>query len=61
MDEAKYQAFCKEIDEVCVKYGYIIDGCGCCGSPYVVDVNSDKKIAEYEMFGKGEGFKHELY
>ena len=27
--------FLRELGELCTKYDVVIEGCGCCGSPYV--------------------------
>jgi hypothetical protein len=29
------EAFQKEYVELCLKHGFEIDGCGCCGSPWI--------------------------
>lgn len=29
--------FLRDYYYLCIKHGYRIDGCGCCGSPYIVD------------------------
>lgn len=36
--EKKLKAFLDDLAEVCNKHGLAIDGCGCCGSPYTIDV-----------------------
>lgn len=30
------EAFEKELVELCLKHGFEIGGCGCCGSPWIV-------------------------
>ena len=32
-------SFLFELSKLSVKYGFIIGGCGCCGSPYITDIN----------------------
>ena len=34
----KYQAFLEDLKKVYEKHGLYIDGCGCCGSPYVEEI-----------------------
>lgn len=41
----RLRSFLADIRDVCASYGYRIGGCGCCGSPWVSDVNS-KMYAE---------------
>lgn len=45
MDEReRLDAFLKELSDLTRKYGFIIGGCGCCGSPWV---ESDKFSADH--------------
>lgn len=34
------EGFLKELTELTHKYGIQIGGCGCCGSPYLLELNS---------------------
>ena len=57
--------FLTEISEVTKKYGFIIGGCGCCGSPYMTKVDgSNTPIYENLHFDKENGNytvqKHEV-
>ena len=33
--------FLEELSELSNKYGFVIGGCGCCGSPWVDEVDGD--------------------
>lgn len=37
MDEEKVKEFLKELTELTNRYEIRIGGCGCCGSPYLVE------------------------
>ena len=52
----KQELFLKELTELTKKYGIYINGCGCCGSPYLTedepeyvdgDLQWDKESQEY--------------
>ena len=56
--EKSIENFLTEISDLTKKYGFIIGGCSCCGSPYITTINSehnpiyenlsfDKKTGEY--------------
>lgn len=38
IDKERAKAFLKEYYKICTKYGYVVDGCGCCDSPFLTDV-----------------------
>lgn len=38
----KVKQFLKEISEVCNRHGLKIGGCGCCGSPFVEKIKSNR-------------------
>ena len=33
--------FLEELSELTNKYGFVIGGCGCCGSPWVDEIDGD--------------------
>lgn len=35
------EAFLRELSELSRKYGIAIDGCGCCGSPWLYDADGE--------------------
>jgi len=45
MDKIRLQMFLAELSELSKKYGMYIQGCGCCGSPWVFD---DKIKHDYD-------------
>ena len=63
MDKAK--EFLKEYEKLCQKYGMGLQGCGCCGSPYLVvynekdertididEVNFEDNIVKIGLYGE---------
>lgn len=56
----KEQLFLKEYEKLCQKYKIGLKGCGCCGSPYLNDIN---EINYNEKFNKiiinGQGYQKE--
>ena len=47
--------FLEELSELSNKYGFVIGGCGCCGSPWVEEVDGDLYADELRfMNGKYE-------
>lgn len=44
--ESKLQEFLNELSLLTQKYGIAIGGCGCCGSPFVYDMATDKTLLE---------------
>lgn len=46
MDEQQnnLNLFLKELGELTKKYNITIDGCGCCGSPYLIDISDDSDV-----------------
>lgn len=58
--ENKREMFFKELTELTNKYGFSIGGCGCCGSPWVRDVNTGEYIADDLCYDESEK-KYEYY
>lgn len=48
-----YEEFKRKINELCNKYQFTIEGCGCCGSPWVDDKITRKTIADNQNFTGG--------
>lgn len=38
------EGFLEKLSELTLSYGIIIEGCGCCGSPYLIDITGDTEI-----------------
>lgn len=56
MDDKKYEklvAFAKDIRDICKKYNASINGCGCCGSPWV-DLDDETVALEFYIDGNRE-------
>lgn len=41
------EAFLAELTELSRKYGIVIGGCGCCGSPYLMHIPDEAKTKKY--------------
>lgn len=37
MDRQKLKKFLTELTDLSIKHGIVIEGCGCCGSPYLTE------------------------
>ncbi len=48
IQKKRIEAFLKELSELTTKYGLAICGCGCCGSPYIEDLNDPSKNVIFE-------------
>lgn len=57
---SKEEEFLREYEKLCKKYKMGLQGCGCCGSPYLKDINEinyNKKLDK--IFIEGDGYWHE--
>lgn len=45
-DNERLQAFLKELAKLTEEYGFEIGGCGCCGSPWLIDHNGNMDVEE---------------
>jgi hypothetical protein len=59
--------FLKELKALCDKYDASIDGCGCCGSPFVTvgatsfdNLYVSSKLDEVKIHGKQYNFKDDV-
>jgi len=41
---ADVDGFLKELTELTLKYGIQIKGCGCCGSPFLMNMNDEHQV-----------------
>lgn len=58
MSETKdYSAFLRDLNALVSKHGLVIGGCGCCGSPWVVDAPENPEDGFYR-FGTRLEFIH---
>ncbi len=44
VSKQRFDGFLDEYRKLCLKYGLMIDGCGCCGSPYVMYTDLDDTL-----------------
>ena len=51
--EQRIESFLKELTELTHKYNLAIGGCGCCLSPYIMDMTGKEDISMCDMV-KGE-------
>jgi hypothetical protein len=49
-----YSAFLAELSALTMKYGVVVAGCGCCGSPYLYDSNV---LGRYIVDGSGDNLE----
>lgn len=47
----KKQQFISELTSLSQKYGLTIGGCGCCGSPWVAEMEPSEKNGSYSLDG----------
>lgn len=58
----KEEQFLREYESLCQKYNMGLNGCGCCGSPFlnnISQINYSEKCNK--VFINGDGFWHERY
>ena len=49
--EPQKAAFLAELTELSRKYQFIISGCGCCGSPYLMKLEASELVGKYTVDG----------
>jgi len=55
----KKELFLKELTELSKKHKMYIGGCGCCGSPYVIDENEKDVVEDLRYDYEEEKYKGE--
>ena len=48
------ESFLKELTALSRKYNLEIGGCGCCGSPWIYEINKDQAKDEFGYFCKDD-------
>lgn len=46
--------FLQELTKLCDKYQMYIEGCGCCGSPWISDIKNSKTYDNLHMSVRGK-------
>ena len=46
-DEKRVADFLGELSALARRYSVTIGGCGCCGSPFLVDMQTQNELAQY--------------
>jgi len=49
-----HRQFLLELRELTLKHGLAIGGCGCCGSPFLMEVESPDPLGGYMTDGDGD-------
>lgn len=47
MEKDRIEEFLEKLSELSNNYGLYISGCGCCGSPSIVDMGNDIILCDY--------------
>lgn len=53
-EKERLDKFYDELTALTNKYNIKIEGCGCCGSPYLVDIETFQTLDEYVNYNKDE-------
>ncbi len=53
-NEERVTEFLKELTKLSIKHGLFIDGCGCCGSPYICDIETGEEVYDKFEFRNNE-------
>ena len=56
------EGFLDELTELAKKWGVVIGGCGCCGSPYMLPMNQEEREGKYyRVDNEGDDEPNQLY
>ncbi len=48
------ESFLRELTELTKKHKIVIGGCGCCGSPFILELEPANEGGHYELGGQGD-------
>ena len=51
--ECDVNGFLAELSALTVKYGVEVGGCGCCGSPFLMDIETSAELGDRIEFSNG--------
>ena len=58
--ENRVEAFMKDLEQLTKKHGIVIDACGCCGSPWVEDMETHEMLASHLYYEEDGTFDYKF-